>query len=335
MFDIEVDRTHNFIANGLEVSNTRWHQDDLAGRLLKQDGRVEEGGEWHVVHMPAIAMPEDHDNGVYTDPLGREPGEPLTHPRIAPDDTTALLRHWQRQKTTATARDWNALYLGLPYDAAGALLKKDQVKAATLPRPDVFARIVVGVDPSGGGRDTAGIVVTALDFQGHVWWLADRTARMTSPQWSLEVCKVAAEFDATQVVVETNFGGDQATTLIAQAWELAVQRGEVSGLCPLVTAVTARVSKVLRAEPIAQAILTGRAFFDEAADLKQFQHEWQQWEPGSNWSPGALDAGVHAATKLLPALPRGAAGTNPADTRRDNVSSQPVGPAAFRINRSA
>jgi predicted phage terminase large subunit-like protein len=45
---------------------TRWHTDDLAGRLQK-----EEPGDWRVVSIPAIAEPDD------LDPLGRQPGEEL------------------------------------------------------------------------------------------------------------------------------------------------------------------------------------------------------------------------------------------------------------------
>lgn len=44
---------------------TRWHEDDLAGRLLAR-----EPGVWKVLRIPAIA---DSDN----DPLGRRPGEEL------------------------------------------------------------------------------------------------------------------------------------------------------------------------------------------------------------------------------------------------------------------
>lgn len=49
------------------VIMTRWHEDDLAGRLIAES---EQGGEyWHVINYPAIA--EDND------PLGRQPGEAL------------------------------------------------------------------------------------------------------------------------------------------------------------------------------------------------------------------------------------------------------------------
>jgi hypothetical protein len=55
---------------------TPWHEDDLSARVLKQDGRIEEGGAWKVVDLPAFAKPGD--------PLGRPVGAPLTHPKTRP-----------------------------------------------------------------------------------------------------------------------------------------------------------------------------------------------------------------------------------------------------------
>ncbi len=47
---------------------TRWHDDDLTGRLLKK--HLEESGEnWDLLNLPAVAEQND--------PLGREPGEAL------------------------------------------------------------------------------------------------------------------------------------------------------------------------------------------------------------------------------------------------------------------
>jgi len=36
------------------IINTRWHEDDLCGRLLESEGRIEDGGQWDVLEMPAI-----------------------------------------------------------------------------------------------------------------------------------------------------------------------------------------------------------------------------------------------------------------------------------------
>src|SRR5207244_2242627 len=46
---------------------TRWHEDDLVGRLLAE--AEAEGERWEILRLPALAEEAD--------PLGRAPGEPL------------------------------------------------------------------------------------------------------------------------------------------------------------------------------------------------------------------------------------------------------------------
>jgi predicted phage terminase large subunit-like protein len=53
VFDIQVENTENFIANGLVSHNTRWHEEDLTGWLLSEEiGDTPEG--WTVVCLPAL-----------------------------------------------------------------------------------------------------------------------------------------------------------------------------------------------------------------------------------------------------------------------------------------
>jgi hypothetical protein len=61
VFDIEVERTANFIADGVVSHNTRWHQDDLSGGILPVDWNGEsglikgrDGLDWFVLCLPAI-----------------------------------------------------------------------------------------------------------------------------------------------------------------------------------------------------------------------------------------------------------------------------------------
>jgi predicted phage terminase large subunit-like protein len=85
---------------------TRWHQDDLGGRLLGQaDG-------WHVVRLPALAEPGD--------PLGRVPGAALW-PEW--EDAAAL----ERKRATVGSRVWAALYQQAPTPPGGALFPADRV----------------------------------------------------------------------------------------------------------------------------------------------------------------------------------------------------------------
>lgn len=66
---------------------TRWHEDDLAGRIL----RSEEGPEWEVIRLPALAeTQEERDAWAKSqnralgepDPLGRQPDDPLCAERF-------------------------------------------------------------------------------------------------------------------------------------------------------------------------------------------------------------------------------------------------------------
>jgi len=53
VFDVEIDRTENFIANGIVSHNTRWSLRDLTGQVL--DSASTRGGDkWEVVEFPAI-----------------------------------------------------------------------------------------------------------------------------------------------------------------------------------------------------------------------------------------------------------------------------------------
>lgn len=91
---------------------TRWHEDDLAGRLLR-----EEPDKWTVLNLPAIA--EDND------PLGRQPGEPLFPKRY---DVPALMDI----KRTIGSYWWNALYQQRPTAQEGSIFKQQHIKYCTL-----------------------------------------------------------------------------------------------------------------------------------------------------------------------------------------------------------
>jgi predicted phage terminase large subunit-like protein len=96
---------------GLIYIGTRWHDDDLAGRLLEE---AKAGGEeWHVVSIPAVAI-EGRD-----DPLGRLPGE-----RLWPE--------WFGEEVFAQAqrdlRNWSALYQQEPMPESGDYFKREWIR---------------------------------------------------------------------------------------------------------------------------------------------------------------------------------------------------------------
>lgn len=89
---------------GVIVMATRWHTDDLIGRLIQRMG---EGDTFRIVNYPAIA---EHDE------LHRKAGEAL-HPERYPLSTL------QQIQKTIGSRDWEALYQQHPVPDGGALFK--------------------------------------------------------------------------------------------------------------------------------------------------------------------------------------------------------------------
>jgi len=82
---------------------TRWHQDDLCGRLL-----AENAGEWHRLSLPAFAEDEDQLNRIAAEPLWPEW-----------EDTAALLR----RRSTVGERAWLAQFQQSPRPSIGGLFK--------------------------------------------------------------------------------------------------------------------------------------------------------------------------------------------------------------------
>lgn len=94
---------------------TRWHEDDLLGRLLS-DEYEGDPAQFEKIRFPAIA--DEHDV------LGREPGEPLLSPLM--DETTEeALARWEEVKRGVGTYTWNALYQQQPSSPKGAIFNID------------------------------------------------------------------------------------------------------------------------------------------------------------------------------------------------------------------
>lgn len=92
------------------VIMTRWHEDDLIGRLLARSPR-----KWIRLRLPAIAEDED-------DLLGRTPGEPLCR-ELGFDERWAA-----DKKAEVGSRTWNALYQQRPSPAGGSIFKREWIR---------------------------------------------------------------------------------------------------------------------------------------------------------------------------------------------------------------
>ncbi|WP_051311611.1 terminase large subunit domain-containing protein [Zooshikella ganghwensis] len=103
------------------IIQTRWHEDDLSGRILPlgyegQSGWVNarDGEAWYVICLQALCERED-------DPLGRELGEYLWTDWFSP-------AHWEQEKLSQGSRNWDALYQQRPAPAEGGLIKRAWIR---------------------------------------------------------------------------------------------------------------------------------------------------------------------------------------------------------------
>ncbi len=135
------------------IMHTRWHDDDLAGRIMRQlDG----------IRRPyrKLSLPAQAGLG---DPLGREPGEFLWD-----DDGYGYGAQLRQRKEVADTRTWASLYQQNPVPDGGAFFERQWLKpagdhppreslnvygasdyAVTRDGGDYTVHIVVGVDPRG------------------------------------------------------------------------------------------------------------------------------------------------------------------------------------------
>lgn len=93
----------------LIVMHTRWHDDDLAGWLLREHQHE----DWQVINLPAIAEEDDL--------LGRRPGEALVPERFS---AAAL----DKKRITVGSREWLALYQGRPQKEGGGTFRKEWLR---------------------------------------------------------------------------------------------------------------------------------------------------------------------------------------------------------------
>ncbi|MEU1327240.1 terminase large subunit domain-containing protein [Streptomyces microflavus] len=264
--------------------NTRWDDDDLSGRLLK-----EEPDDWIVIDLPAIALTAD-------DPLGRQPGEALWPTRFSAED-------YARIRKSVGERVWWSLYQQQPRPLEGGVwqwswITGNRVSSVAFRGVDL-ARIVVAIDPSGGsGRtnDETGIVAAARDTDSDLYVLADKSGRHGANAWGREACLLAIELGADAFVVETNFGGDMTRQVLLQAWAELQRESRTGGMAmPRIVEVNAKQGKRLRAEPIAQLYEQGAVH--HIGEFPELERQMVTWIPGMD-SPDRMDAGVHALTEL-------------------------------------
>lgn len=225
---------------------TRWHEDDLAGRLVR-----EEPDTWRVLNIPAQA---DHRPELgESDVLGREPGEFMVSARRR---TPA---QWDKIRTQRGSRVWNALYQGRPSPGEGLIFQRTWWKWYDQPQwvetdgvchALTFDEIVQSWDMAFKDTDGADFVV------GQVWgrrgehaWLLDQVrGRMSFVDTCMKVRSLSARWpQAVAKLVEDKANG---TAVINQ----------LSSMLPGLIPVQPDGSKVARASAISPFVEAGNVW---------------------------------------------------------------------------
>jgi len=187
-------RTRMGESGAIIVIQTRWHEDDLTGRLLKNYP-----GMWTLLRLPAKAETQeerDHNNEFLgqplgmPDPLGRQPGECLSPSRFS----QAAVDEIQREVGSVV---WASLYQGVPRAVEGNRIKREWLSHIQRARPaDVQGRVrywdKAGTD--GSGAYTCGALL-ARGLDGKIY-IED----VVRGQWSAlereSIMKQTAQLDA-------------------------------------------------------------------------------------------------------------------------------------------
>lgn len=102
---------------------TRWHEDDLVGRILAEQAEDPDADKFMRIRLPAIAEEPDEEFPE-PDPLGRLPGEALWPERWPVDKLTPYMTN---------DYVWSALYQQRPAPREGGLFKRDWFDVVPLP----------------------------------------------------------------------------------------------------------------------------------------------------------------------------------------------------------
>lgn len=172
------------------IINTRWHEDDLCGWLLREH----DDENWTVLNMPAIA----EENDV----LGRQPGEALW-PESFP------LKTLNKIKRAIGSYEWAAQYQQHPTPAEGSIVKYEWLKRYDPLRTPKFIKTVLSCDTAFKSTEfadpTAILVwgVTKTDY----YLLDVFCKRLEFPELKRAISGLCGKWNASACLVEDRASG--------------------------------------------------------------------------------------------------------------------------------
>lgn len=212
---------------------TRWHEDDLAGRLLEH-----EGGQWDVLELPAIAS-----------------------------DGLALWPEWypidalRRIEATVGPREFSALYQQKPQPDEGTFFQRAWFQTwANLPTVRYYGTSDYAV--TDGGGDYTVHRIWGIDAKGDVYRVAGYREQATSDKW------IEAKLDLIAKYKPLAWFGEGG--VIQKAIEPMLKRRmrERNVYCRMEW-LPSVADKPTRARSFQAMAATGRVWFEPGADIAE------------------------------------------------------------------
>jgi predicted phage terminase large subunit-like protein len=155
---------------------TRWHEDDLAGRVLNHE-------PWDVLSLPALAKSDD--------PLGRENDAPLWT-----DDDYGYGAQLLSLRDTTPPRVWSALYQQTPTPDEGDFFKEEWLKGRDIVPHHAMMRCYGGSDyaVTADGGDYTVHVVVGIDHLGNMYLLDVWRGQKSADVWIDAFCDLVLKY---------------------------------------------------------------------------------------------------------------------------------------------
>lgn len=245
---------------------TRWHTDDLMGRILAAEAAGDTHEGWRVVRFPAIA----------------DDGRALWPEKYGPDDLANI-------RETIGEYDWSALYMGEPVPREGAMFNVSRIELVHAAPPGLKACRAWDLAATPGGGDyTVGVRMDGPDADG-VYYVVD----VQRGQWSTDtrnaLIRQTSKRDGQDCwqlfpVDPGSAGVDAARALTRMLAGSRVRSERVTG------------SKETRAGPFSAAVGEGHVRVVRSTWTASFINELSSFPMGAH--DDQVDAGADAYTEL-------------------------------------
>ena len=266
------------------VTMTRWHSDDLMGRILKQ-----ESDKWVHLNFPAIPT-EDNINPEYDE---REVGEALWENRHP-------IRRLEKSRVLLGLRDFEALYQGSPIQEGGNIFKAEWFdnRYQQLPKINFIVQSLDTAFKEKEESDFTALQTWGLGKNG-VYLLDSWRGKVDYPKLVRITKDKYAQFNPNLILIEDKASGQSL-----------VQSLKAETMLPIVP-VRADKSKVSRANSTTGLFASGRVWLPESAGwIAEYVQEMLAFPSGDhddqvdsttqflNWCLRELNEGVTDMTEV-------------------------------------